>query len=154
MRNTSTCHRVEGFTLMELMITLVISGLLASIALPAYTGYVERANNNRAIADIGLLLLDLNRWELNTLRYPDTLDEAGLQGQLDPWGNPYQYLNISGANLGQVRKNRNLVPINTRFDLYSSGRDGESRSPLTASHSRDDIVLANDGGFIGLAEDY
>jgi general secretion pathway protein G len=34
------------------------------------------------------------------------------------------------------------------------GKDGASVSPLTAKASRDDIVRANNGGFIGLAEDF
>jgi general secretion pathway protein G len=34
------------------------------------------------------------------------------------------------------------------------GKDGQSSSPLTAKPSRDDIVRANDGRFVGLASDY
>ena len=75
----------------------------------------------------------------------------------DPWGNPYQYLNLSDPKLkgkGQARKDHNLVPINSDFDLYSMGKDGASVSPLTAKASRDDIVRANNGRFIGRAKDY
>jgi general secretion pathway protein G len=46
------------------------------------------------------------------------------------------------------------VPINTDFDLYSMGPDGRSAPPLTASDSRDDIVRANNGRFVGIAADY
>jgi general secretion pathway protein G len=53
-----------------------------------------------------------------------------------------------------MRKDRNLVPINSDYDLYSVGPDGDSSLPLTAATSRDDIVRANDGRFIGKAEDY
>ena len=34
------------------------------------------------------------------------------------------------------------------------GKDGQSAPPLTAAKSRDDVIIANDGGFIGLASDY
>jgi general secretion pathway protein G len=53
-----------------------------------------------------------------------------------------------------LRKDGKLNPLNTDFDLYSLGRDGESRETLNARPSRDDIVRANNGAFIGLAEDY
>jgi general secretion pathway protein G len=56
--------------------------------------------------------------------------------------------------LGLQRKDLALVPINTDFDLYSKGRDGATQPPLTAASSRDDIVRANDGQFIGLASGY
>jgi len=34
--------RMKGFTLMELMITVVVVGILAAIAYPAYTDYLNR----------------------------------------------------------------------------------------------------------------
>ena len=72
-----------------------------------------------------------------------------------PWGNPYRYFNLATKKgNGQERKNRNLVPINSDYDLYSSGKDGASLGPLIAKASRDDVVRANDGRFIGLAKEY
>ena len=73
---------------------------------------------------------------------------------LDPWGTPYEYLNLDGVPIGQMRKDQALVPINSDYDLYSKGPDGLSQKPLTAAPSRDDIVRGNDGSFIGVAEDY
>ena len=52
------------------------------------------------------------------------------------------------------RKDKNLHQLNTDFDLYSSGKDRDSKRPLNAKASRDDIMRANNGAFIGLAEDY
>ena len=37
-----------GFSLIELMITISIIGILAAIAVPSYTGYLERARQNEA----------------------------------------------------------------------------------------------------------
>ena len=34
------------------------------------------------------------------------------------------------------------------------GKDGKSRTPLTAKASRDDIVRAGDGAYVGLASAY
>ncbi len=42
-----------------------------------------------------------------------------------------------------------MVPINSDYDLYSKGPDGASQGPLTAKASRDDIIRANNGRFIG-----
>ena len=54
----------------------------------------------------------------------------------------------------KVRKDHNEHPLSTDFDLYSMGKDGKSVAPLTAKASRDDIIRARNGGFIGLASDY
>lgn len=148
-------RRVDsGYTLLELMLTVALVGLVAGVGVPAYLEVVERTRVNRAIADIGELSLQLYRWETNIGTFPPNLAAAGLDGRLDPWGRPYFYLELSTANPGDVRKDKNLVPINTDFDLYSAGKDGETARPLTAQKSRDDVVRASNGAFIGLAEDY
>lgn len=59
-----------------------------------------------------------------------------------------------GSIMGEVRKDRFQVPINSDFDLYSAGPDGESRGPLSAPVSRDDVLRANDGAYYGVAEDF
>jgi general secretion pathway protein G len=55
---------------------------------------------------------------------------------------------------GKIRKDHNLHPLNSEFDLYSIGPDGSSSPPLTARASQDDIIWARDGAFVGPAEDY
>jgi general secretion pathway protein G len=147
-------RRDSGYTLLEVMLAVALLGILAGIGIPAYRGVVDRTNNNRAIADIGELSLHLYRWDTNIGAFPPSLAAAGLAGRLDPWGRPYFYLELSTANPGDVRKDKNLVPINTDFDLYSAGKDGVTARPLTAQQARDDIVRASNGAFIGLAADY
>ena len=47
-----------------------------------------------------------------------------------------------------------LHPINCDYDLYSVGKDGKSEAPLTAKVSQDDIIRANNGGYVGLVSNY
>lgn len=145
----------QGLTLLELMLVIAMLGILAAICYAGYQRIIERMRVSRAIGDISEIQLAIDKFELNRGLLPDSLADVGMGGQLDPWGAPYQYLNIETAmGLGDVRKDRNLVPINTDFDLYSLGPDGNSQPPLTAATSRDDIVRGNDGRFVGKAEDY
>lgn len=141
-----------GFTLIELLVSIAIIGILAGIAYPFYTGYIDQARNETAITDIGTISLAIGRYYGDNGKYPESLSEVGYATYADPWGHPYQYLNIQTAkNKGHMRKDRFLVPINSDYDLYSMGKDGKSVSPLTAQSSRDDIIRANDGAYIGPA---
>jgi general secretion pathway protein G len=54
--------------------------------------------------------------------------------------------------LDKPRKDRFLVPINSDYDLYSMGPDGESKRNLNTPVSRDDVIRARDGAYIGVAE--
>jgi len=144
-----------GFTLFELLLVAAIIGILTAIAVPGYQNYQDQVKVAQAKAGIVSIESALERYYVQHLAYPDTLAQAGMGGMLDPWGHPYQYLNIATApNIGSVRKDRNLVPINSDYDLYSMGKDGRSQPPLTATASRDDIIRANNGKFLGLGADY
>ena len=136
------------------MIALAILGVLAGIALPSYTEYRDRVSVAQAVSDISGLHVALQRYIDDNRQPPSSLAPIGASAKLDPWGNGYVYLNLQAAGLAKARKNKNLVPINSQYDLYSKGKDGASTSPLTAASSRDDVILANDGAFIGKASDY
>ncbi|MDH5805652.1 MAG: prepilin-type cleavage/methylation domain-containing protein, partial [Gemmatimonadota bacterium] len=90
-------------------------------------------------------------------RLPNDLAEIGRSGITDPWGNEYEYVNfeyVTGSTRQSTwarvaRKDRFLVPLNTYYDLFSTGFDGETRAPLQAPVSQDDVVRASDGGYVG-----
>ena len=148
-------RRSAGFTLLELAIGLAIIAVLAGIALSAYSDYAERVRVAQAIADIRVLMVSIRKYEDDNRAVPPDLAAIGAADKRDPWGGAYAYLKLGGPGAAaKARKNKNLVPINSQFDLYSKGKDGASQPPLTAHPSLDDVVLANDGNFVGLAADY
>jgi general secretion pathway protein G len=149
-----------GFTLIEVMIVVAIVGILSAIAIPSYQAYIEKSKETTAISDITTI-----GWKLKAIMMenPDALptDLSAINSGdalplIDPWGNPYEYLPLYGlpGNQNNARKDHNLHPINSDFDLYSMGPDGQSNKPLTSQKSRDDIIRANDGAFIGKASTY
>lgn len=157
IRQNGPRTRSKGFGLFDLMATVVIAAMLTSLAVPAYDRAIRRAQLAKAIGDISGLSLAIEQFRLNNQdRIPDSLDELNVDIPVDPWGRPYAFLNIRTGDPGKalLRKDGKLNPLNSDFDLYSRGKDGDSKGPLNAQASRDDIVRANDGAFIGLAEDY
>lgn len=149
-------HASNGLTLIELMTVVALMSIVVAVSIPSYNAYIEEAEYDKVIKKIRVmeLIIDAHAFA-NKGVFPANLAEVGLDGERDAWGNVYGYLNIASAKgNGKKRKDRNLVPINSDYDLYSSGPDGRSVSPLTAKHSRDDIIRANNGRFVGVAEDY
>jgi general secretion pathway protein G len=145
----------QGFSSLETIIALAIVGMLMAIAAPSYKSYVLRANVSAAVADISKIAIAIEKYDLQNNSLPPDLASIQFGDTLDPWGRRYFYLPFTDIKgFAQQRKNKNLVPINTRFDLYSAGPDGKTKGPLTAKDSRDDVIRANDGRFLGIASDY
>lgn len=148
-------RRESGLTLVELMLVVAIIGVLVGIAIPKYNEYQERVKQTQAIQDIQVIQTLIKLYALDSGSYPASLAAVGNGGKLDPWGRPYVYQELASVKgHGKARKDRKLNPLNSDFDLYSLGKDGDSKQQLTNKESLDDIVRANDGAYVGLASDY
>lgn len=161
-------HRQSGVTAFDLLIALVIAAILVTIATPLFgssapdcenpnarQGPLIRAKIAQITADLGKIHLAASKFELSNNRYPANLAEIGMDTLRDPWGNPYRYLVVFGRqDVGPVRKDHNLKPVNTGYDVYSTGPDGTTATPFTSTLGKDDIVMAGDGDYFGLACQY
>lgn len=119
--------KLNGFTLLELLVVLVIIGLLAGIVGPTLFKNVGKSEITTAKAQIDALSKAIDTYRLDNGRFPTT--EEGLQVlitrpdnapnwngpylkknvPLDPWGLPYHY-KAGGDH-------------NSDYDLYSYGPD-------------------------------
>lgn len=161
-------NRQKGLSLLELLAAMAIVGILTVFATYMFGGnglncdepngrpsYTMRAKIAAITADIGEIKLKAERFDLNHSRYPTSLAELGLDGMTDPWGNPYVFTDLTQLNgVGMARKDHNLHPVNTYFDIYSLGPDGVTATPFTSTLGKDDIVMANDGNYFGAACHY
>ena len=125
-RRKKTKLERNGFTLVEMMVTLFILALLTTIVAINVLPNQDKAMVQKAKADIAVLGQALETYRLDNLIYPDV--GAGLQAlvtppttsgmradgyikklPMDPWNRPYQY---------------SMPGKNGAFDIYSLGADG------------------------------
>ena len=112
-----------GYTLLELMITLAVIALLASIAYPAYQDYVMRARRGDAKTALMSLQQAQEKFRASCIEYADTIV-----------GDDYDGVNDSTCDTATpnyvVEHNRQSPDEN--YDLSISGANGTSYT-LTAT---------------------
>jgi len=70
----------RGFSLMELMIVVAITGILAAIAIPTFTGYVYKSRTSEAVQFLGVIKLkqEAFRSEFGTYASAGTRDPDSI----------------------------------------------------------------------------
>ncbi len=122
-------HRDSGFTLLELLVTLAIIGLIAGLAGPPVVRYLSGARSDTAQTQARNIATAVELFRLDVGRYPT--EEEGLSvlsgapdgatrwrgpyiqresALLDPWGHPYRYREVDDAGA---------------FEVYSLGADNK-----------------------------
>lgn len=70
--------RSRGFTLIELMITVAVVGILAAVALPSYTGYLQRSRIAEATGDLTATRVRLEQFYQDNRHYGSTAAACGV----------------------------------------------------------------------------
>ncbi len=68
---TTVASRERGFTLIELVITMVIVGILTAIAIPSYVEYVRRSSRAEARGQLLALAHWMEKWRTQNGRFDD-----------------------------------------------------------------------------------
>jgi general secretion pathway protein G len=142
--------------MLELMLVVLIVTILAGVAVPVYNKFINKARSMQAVSEINALEKEIMMYGFSDpgQRLPAALNQLTQGSIIDPWGRPYRYVPFKPAASAPPRVDRFAVALNTDYDLYSLGEDGESATSLTAITSQDDVVRAGNGGYIGLVSEY
>jgi|SRR5688500_1585772 len=71
-------RRAAGFTLIEVMITVAIVAILASIAWPSYQGYLQRSRRSEAQSLMLSIVNKEQQYLLDARQYTDVIGAGGL----------------------------------------------------------------------------
>jgi len=154
-------ERSLGLTIIELLIVVMIMATLATLGVPLYASALDNARIAKAIADIRVVEREVFVFQVLNNRLPKNLAEVGRTNLHDPWGNAYEYLEISCDETWTkckppkgARQDKFFKPLNWDFDLYSRGRDGQTTAKLDTKKGADDIVRCMNGGYVGLSSEF
>ena len=71
--------RTRGFTLIELMITVAIAAILASIAYPSFMGAIRKGRRAEAVESITRIQQAQEQWRARNSSYTEELGNTGLR---------------------------------------------------------------------------
>jgi len=97
----SSAFKNRGFTLIELMVTVAIIGILAGIAYPSYLSQVRKSRRSDAVQGLALLQQAQERWRSNNAIYASNAQMTGAWpsglGIAATTSGTYYTLSISGT---------------------------------------------------------
>lgn len=133
----------SGFTLIELMVTVVILGILAAIAMPMYSNYITKAKTRNAGADLVTLSLVIESLYQRNLVYPiptpnPTVSTIKTQEYATAW---------QPAETDNFEYTANVTA--TTYTLTATGKTGTRSAGCSLSLTNKNVRTVNGGSSCG-----
>jgi len=106
-RNENGVHGASGFTLIEVLLVVAILGILAAVVVGNFGQHGNKARISATRASIAAISTQIDVYQLDTGRFPASLDnlltssgepnwsgpylKGGKESIVDAWGTPFSY---------------------------------------------------------------
>lgn len=123
--------KTKGFTLIELMVVVSMIGILAAIALPQYSKYLQRAELVDPLAMAAVIREDVTVYYLENRRFPASNEQAGVPASKFLIGNRVTGITVDNGAIHISLGNKASQPLqNTVLTFRPAVVTGSPTSPI------------------------
>lgn len=120
----ATAAAEAGFTLIEILLVVAIIGMMAAVAAVNLGGQMGKAQVNAAKSSISAIRLAVGRYEVDTGKYPSSLQNLITKGSEKGWNGPYLERAEQGLPKDPWDNDFQYSVQGNQFTVVSAGPDG------------------------------
>lgn len=127
----------KGFTLVELIVVLVILAILAALLIPALTGYIDKANKEKVVAETRMVAMAVQT-ELS-----EAYGQVGAGKTLKD-STPEDWVSTGAVGGTAAKEGKYITEIKKLAEVFTSNTKATFQASATANGSLTEVKY-NDG---------